>query len=212
MPRKLKTYITRAGFFEQAVAAPSMKAAIDAWGSAKNIFQQGFAEEIDDPAIIAATMEKPGVVLKRAVGSKGPFTEHAELPKSLPAGRSIPRPKPKRRSKKAAKAKKEKSASIVSLADAREAKQAAVRYEKERARQEKEQAREEEKQQKARDKRDEAMARAEEALDKARKSHDATRAAIMKAREALDHRDEAEETRWEKEKEKLKTELNRAGD
>src|ERR1700744_1175512 len=105
MPRKLKTYITSAGFFDQAIAAPSMKAAIDIWGSAKNVFHQGFAEETDDPEIVAATMAKPGVVLKRAVGSKGPFTENAELPKSLPAGKAIPRPKPKRKQKTAKPAK-----------------------------------------------------------------------------------------------------------
>jgi hypothetical protein len=115
-----------------------MKAAIDAWGSPKNIFHQGFAEETDDPAIIAVTMEKPGVVLKRAVGSKGPFTENAELPNSLPAGKPIPRPKPKPKQKtakttKAAKAKKGKSADVVSFADAKAAKQAAALYEKERA-------------------------------------------------------------------------------
>ena len=33
--------------------------------------------------VIAATMAKPGVVIKRPVGSEGPFGEHAELPKNL---------------------------------------------------------------------------------------------------------------------------------
>jgi colicin import membrane protein len=68
MPRKLKTYQASLGFFDLAIAAPSMKAALEAWGSKSNHFHQGFAKESNDPEI-AATMAKPGVVLRRAVGS-----------------------------------------------------------------------------------------------------------------------------------------------
>ena len=85
MARKLKTYQTSLGFFEQAIAAPSMKAALDAWGADSNLFHQGAAKESDDPDVIAATMAKPGVVLKRPVGSSGPFKEHAELPRDIAA-------------------------------------------------------------------------------------------------------------------------------
>ena len=70
MARKLKTYQTSIGFFELAIAAPSMKAALNAWGSNSNLFHQGLAEEARDSAIISATMAKPGVVLRRAVGSR----------------------------------------------------------------------------------------------------------------------------------------------
>ena len=83
MARKLKTYQTSLGFFDQAIAAPSMKAALEAWGADSNLFHQGAAKESDDPDVIAATMKKPGVVLKRPVGSDGPFSEHAELPTDL---------------------------------------------------------------------------------------------------------------------------------
>ena len=84
MARKLKVYQTALGFFDQAVAVPSMKAALEAWGSNSNLFHQGAARETDDPEIVAATMAKPGgVVLRRAVGSSGPFTEHAALPTDL---------------------------------------------------------------------------------------------------------------------------------
>jgi colicin import membrane protein len=86
MPRKLKTYQTSLGFFDLAFAAPSMKAALEAWGSAANLFLQGFAKEANDPPIIAATMAKPGVVLRRTVGSNARFSEHAALPKDLPTG------------------------------------------------------------------------------------------------------------------------------
>jgi hypothetical protein len=84
MARKLKTYQTSLGFFDLAIAAPSMKAALRAWGSETNLFHQGFAKETDDPAIVAATVAKPGVVLRRPVGSDGAFSEYAELPKELP--------------------------------------------------------------------------------------------------------------------------------
>src|SRR4051794_2851407 len=83
MARRLKTYQTSLGFFDVAVAAPSMKAAAEAWGSKTNLFNKGFAKETDDPAIVAATMAKPGVVLRRPVGSNGAFSEDAELPKQL---------------------------------------------------------------------------------------------------------------------------------
>ena len=84
MARKLKTFTTSAGFFDLAVAAPSMKAALEAWGSKNNLFQHGFAKVSEDPKIVAATMAHPGVVLRRPVGSTGAFSEHAQLPTDLP--------------------------------------------------------------------------------------------------------------------------------
>src|SRR5215204_2347080 len=80
MPRKLKTYQTSQGFYDLAVAAPSMKSALEAWGTSRNLFHQGFANQSDDSDVIAATTARPGVVLKRPVGSNKPFREHAELP------------------------------------------------------------------------------------------------------------------------------------
>ena len=84
MARKLKTYQTSLGFFDQAIAAPSMKAALEAWGADSNLFHQGVAIESHDPEVIAATMAKPGVVLKRPVGSNGPFGEQASRPHCRP--------------------------------------------------------------------------------------------------------------------------------
>jgi colicin import membrane protein len=63
-----------------------MKAALDAWGSNRNLFQQGFTKETDDLKIVAATMAKPGVVLRRPVGTDVAFTEHATLPSDFAAG------------------------------------------------------------------------------------------------------------------------------
>src|SRR6195952_2509749 len=72
--------------FDQAIAAPSMKAALEAWGADSNLFHQGAAQESDDPDVIAATMAKPGVALRRPAGTDRPFSEHAELPSDLGGG------------------------------------------------------------------------------------------------------------------------------
>jgi hypothetical protein len=77
---KLKTFVTESGFFELAVAAPSMKAALRAWGFAHDAFAQGRAQQTQDAAIIAAATAVPGAVLKRPIGGKGAFQAHAELP------------------------------------------------------------------------------------------------------------------------------------
>jgi hypothetical protein len=73
---KLKTYVAPSGFYELAVAAPSMKAALRAWGMTHNAFAHGGAAATTDPAIVAAATAQPGVVLKRPIGSKGAFLEH----------------------------------------------------------------------------------------------------------------------------------------
>ena len=78
---KLKTFITESGFFELAIASPSMKGALRAWGFAHDAFAQGLARQTEDTAIVAATMAAPGMVLKRPIGSKGAFRAQAELPK-----------------------------------------------------------------------------------------------------------------------------------
>lgn len=80
MPRKLKTFQTSLGFYDLANAAQAMKAALEAWGSGNNLFHQGVAKETDDPEVFAATISKPGVVLKRPAGSSGRFAEYSELP------------------------------------------------------------------------------------------------------------------------------------
>ncbi|WP_338156279.1 hypothetical protein [Bradyrhizobium elkanii] len=84
MARKLKTF--QMGFYDLAIAAPSMKAALKAWGAGSNLFHQGVAKESDDPDVVAATISKPGVVLKRPVGSNGRFGEHSDLPSDLGSG------------------------------------------------------------------------------------------------------------------------------
>ena len=207
--RKLKTYQTSLGFFDQAIAAPSMKAALEAWGASSNLFHQGAAKETDDPDIVAATMAKPGVVLRRPVGSDGPFTESAELPTDLVEDESRPRRKTKTRpTKRPAKAAKKPSGKT----DDQAARKAAAAFEKEERRREAARAREEAARAKARARRDKAVAAAEGALDEARRAHEAKTEEIETARAALEARAEAEQERWDKQRIKLQEALRRARD
>jgi hypothetical protein len=48
LARELKTFQTSLGFFDLAIAAPSMKAALEVWGSTSNLFHQGAAKEAED--------------------------------------------------------------------------------------------------------------------------------------------------------------------
>src|SRR5262249_39809047 len=153
---KLKTYETSLGFFDLAIAAPSMKAALEAWGADSNLFHQGVAKQSEDPDVIAATMEAPGVVLKRPVGSGGPFKEHAELPTDLGGdeGSKKPRRKPPKHPKQAAD----------HVAD----RKAVLAFEKEKKRREREREEEEAVQRKERERRQRGVDKAQSALDAAR--------------------------------------------
>ncbi|MCK1350578.1 cell envelope biogenesis protein TolA [Bradyrhizobium sp. CW7] len=202
MARKLKTYQTSLGFFDQAIAAPSMKAALEAWGADSNLFHQGTAKESHDPDVIAATMAKPGVVLRRPVGTERPFSEHAELPTDLGGGG----PRKTARKPKGPKTKKP-SARPVDKAAGRKA---ALADEREQRYRELERAKEEAATQKERERRQQAVDKARAALDKAEQEH-AKRAATIQAEvEALEKRSQTEEARWDKEKERLEAALRRA--
>ncbi|WP_375160127.1 cell envelope biogenesis protein TolA [Bradyrhizobium sp. RDT46] len=208
--RKLKTYQTSLGFYDQAIAAPSMKAALEAWGASSNLFHQGAAKETDDPDVVAATLAQPGVVLRRPVGSDGPFTESAELPTDLAEDDSGPRRKsgkrPAKTAKKSAKSAKTPSRKLSEQA----ARKAAAAFEKEERRREAARRKEEAARAKQRARRDKAVAAAEAALDKARREHEAKAEEIEAARAALDERAGAEETRWDKQRMKLQEALRRA--
>jgi colicin import membrane protein len=179
MARKLKTFQTSLGFYDLAIAAPSMKAALEAWGAGSNLFHQGIAKETDDPDVVSATMSKPGVVLKRPAGSSGRFAEHSDLPTELGfgdngAGRRKDRPKlAKRASPKISE---------------REARKAAAEFEKEQRRREAERRREEAARQKDRERREKATAKAQAALDKAEREHAERAASIQAEIERLEKR------------------------
>jgi hypothetical protein len=203
MARKLKTYQTSLGFFDLAIAAPSMAAALRAWGSDTNLFQQGFARETDDPAIVAATLARPGVVLRRPVGSDGAFSEDAELPKELPVD------KVKERTAKQRAPSGEPPAPKV---DDKAAREAALAFEREQKRRESERRKEEAAREKERKRREQAIATAETASEEAKRDHETKVEEIERDRAELDRRAQAEDARWEKQKEKLEAALRRARD
>src|SRR5882757_2431635 len=163
MPRKLRTFQTSLGFYDLAIAAPSMKAALEAWGAGSNLFHQGVAKETDEPDVVAATMSKPGVVLRRPAGSSGPFAEHSELPADLGGSgtanlRKKSRPAPKKH--RAAKVSEES------------ARKAAAEFERVQRRREAERAKEEAAREKERARRDKLVAKAQAALDEAQREYD----------------------------------------
>ena len=95
--QKLKVYRTAAGFNDAYVAATSQKAALEAWGSERDLFARGMAELVTDPALTAEPLASPGVVVKHSRGTT------AEQIKAMPAPetskqpqkpKSAPKPKP----------------------------------------------------------------------------------------------------------------------
>lgn len=86
----LKVFHSHIGFYDTILAAPSMKAAIAAWGANAHIFQHGFAEQTSDPDAVSAALAQPGIVLRRPFGTKGPYKTQPEAirgPKTSPRQR-----------------------------------------------------------------------------------------------------------------------------
>lgn len=203
MAKKLKTFQTSLGFYDLAIAAPSMKAALEAWGAGSNLFHQGVARETDNSDVVAATMSKPGVVLKRPAGSNGRFAEQAELPTDLDGGETARRPK------KSPPGPKKGPAPKVSEEAARKA---AAEFEREQRRRDAERRKEEAAREMERAKREKLIGRAQAALDKAQRKHE-ERAVSLEAEQAeIEKRVQAEDARWESEKQKLTAALRRARD
>ena len=75
MPRKspLKVFRTTIGFHDAYVGAPSQKAALQAWGTDKNLFGLDLAEVVTDPTLTAEPLASPGTVILR---SRGTEAEH----------------------------------------------------------------------------------------------------------------------------------------
>jgi hypothetical protein len=98
MARALKVYRTPIGFHDAYVAAPSQKAALEAWGADRNLFARGDAELVTDTKLTLAPLADPGKVIRVARGSEA---EHlaAAGPKTAkkPAADEPPRAAPKRK-------------------------------------------------------------------------------------------------------------------
>ena len=99
--QKLKVFRTPIGFHDAYVAAPSQKAALEAWGADGNLFAQGIAEQVDDPKLMEEPLADPGKVIKRVRGSAD---EHFAA-----LDRSARKAKPKPEAEEAAEAPKRKA-------------------------------------------------------------------------------------------------------
>jgi len=106
--QKLKVFSTPIGFHDALVAAPSRKAALEAWGAGTNLFTQGSAHVVTDPKLTRIPLQNPGQVVKVARGT------HAEQLAALgkqeaPKHKAEPQPeiiakKPKIRPRKPSRA------------------------------------------------------------------------------------------------------------
>ena len=80
MPRALKVFKTHIGFYDLVVAAPSMKAAAEAWHASPRLFAQGFAQVTKEADAVQAALAEPGVVLKRPHGRHTPYKAEPDAP------------------------------------------------------------------------------------------------------------------------------------
>jgi len=117
---KLKVYRTPIGFHDAYVAAPSMKAALKAWGTTKNLFSRGAADIVTDPKLTKEPLAKPGEVIKRARGSAAEHRKAAGAGNGAPSkGTTAPAPKPARRPPRPNRKPLEKAEKALSAAQQR---------------------------------------------------------------------------------------------
>ena len=207
MAGKLKTFVTSVGFFDLAIAAPSMKAALDAWGLNANAFQQGFASQTSDAKIIAAASAKPGVVLRRPVGTNESFREDAELPRdfTIPSVGGVPKvhvaPKPAQKPK-VRKSKADEPATV--------GRSAVISFKKEKAKRDRERVKDQKAIERHRAKRALAVEKAEDDLARAREEHGRILASLEREKVKLDQRIEQAQEKWETQRDALESAIDRA--
>ncbi len=103
---KLKVFRMAVGFHDAYVAAPSQKAAAQAWGADPSVFARGEAETVTDPELMAEPLSRPGEVVKRLRGTAaeqiaalGEAQEAApKRPGARPKAATKPKPRPSRAS------------------------------------------------------------------------------------------------------------------
>ncbi|WP_126173234.1 hypothetical protein [Altericroceibacterium xinjiangense] len=97
---RLKVFRAVAGFENAYVAAPSRKAALEAWGAEHDLFARGQAEEIKDPELTKEPLAHPGKVIRvsrggledqlKALGPTPGRKRRKAAPKAKPAKRKPP--------------------------------------------------------------------------------------------------------------------------
>jgi hypothetical protein len=202
MARKLKTYQTSLGFYDLALAAPSMKAALEAWGADSNLFHQrgeGKRRPRRDRGNHGGARhcsEASGWLERGLQGERGATYGLATDKSSKRARRKSPSRKPQKHPER--------------TTDHAADRKAALAFEKEQERRNRERAKEEAARSKERERRQRAVDKAQSALDEARRKHEKSAADVQAQIEALEERSQAEEARWEKEKARLEAALRLA--
>lgn len=91
--QKLKVFRTPIGFHDAYVAAPSQKAALEAWGSHADLFARGVADVVTDEDLMTEPLANPGQVIRRVRGSEAEHLAASDRPRqrrSRPARTSEP--------------------------------------------------------------------------------------------------------------------------
>lgn len=179
--QKLKVFRTPIGFHDAFVAAPSQKAALEAWGSDSNLFAQGSAEQVDDPELMKVPLENPGQVVKVLRGTKA--EQLAALESTAPERSSSSRSsraakaevlasKPKKQPPKPSRTEVDKAEKALKTLEERQAKQLAA-LEKQQQELERELRGLKRKQERERDKAQEKLDEEREAYRDAMERHEA---------------------------------------
>ena len=92
--QKLKVFRTPIGFHDAYVAAPSQKAALEAWGSERNLFERGGAEQVIDEALMREPLAHPGKIIKLSRGTMAEQLEALPDDPPPPSGKTAARPAP----------------------------------------------------------------------------------------------------------------------
>lgn len=83
---KLKVFAWSNGLKTYAVATTSRPKALEAWGIRQDLFADGTAREVDDPALIAAATAEPGVVVEQSISGGAAKAIAAVKPPPKPRG------------------------------------------------------------------------------------------------------------------------------
>ena len=145
-------------------------------------------------------MAKPGVVLRRAVGTNDTFNENAALPRDLgvhPVKRATTKARPPEKEPRALKL--DDKATVA----------AALAFEREEKRRERERQKELAAQEKQRKQRELAIAKAKNAFEEAKRTHETKIKEIEDVRSELDKKGAAEDARWQKQRAKFEAVLAR---
>jgi hypothetical protein len=165
---KLKVFRMPVGFHDAYIAAPSQKAAAEAWGADADIFRRGQADIVTDPELTREPLAHAGKVIKRLRGTEAEqiaaLGKSEERPKPRePDARPKATPKPKPRPSRGAL---EKAEQALAEAEARHREEDAALKEREATLARERQAMEK-KQDRERERLEERRAKAEAAYDEA---------------------------------------------